>query len=316
MKLNLHIERLVLEGLPVTRHDGPRIKAAVTAELHRLIAVQGISEALRQGAAVPALRAAEMSIGESGSPGRLGTQDCEVGSRKSGEKRMSPHRTASIPKPFPATLEGTNGAILQKRAASGPGMSPGSTQSQETPTVTALLQRAASETSHSLDEPVRSSLGQHLGYDLSQVRVHSGSASANAAESIGARAYTLGNDIHLGAETRGMDRNEYHGLLTHEAVHTIQQGGRTVAPHAGLKTSSPSDAAEREAEHIAASAASPSLALRDRLRAEVPAQTVTRSVSPHLQRDLTGKKTVKDGDFDLNLKKESHPGGKSGLAGQ
>jgi hypothetical protein len=74
MKLNLHIDRLVLEGLPVNRHDGPRIQAAVTAELHRLIATQGIAEALRQGGAVPSVRAGDLRLGERGSPQRMGTQ--------------------------------------------------------------------------------------------------------------------------------------------------------------------------------------------------------------------------------------------------
>jgi hypothetical protein len=74
MKINVHIERLVLEGLPVGGHDGPRVRAAVTAELERLIRVQGISGQLRSTGAVPEIRAEPLHLGERTSARRLGTQ--------------------------------------------------------------------------------------------------------------------------------------------------------------------------------------------------------------------------------------------------
>jgi hypothetical protein len=37
MKINLHIERLVLDGLPISRRDGPAIETAVRSELSRLL---------------------------------------------------------------------------------------------------------------------------------------------------------------------------------------------------------------------------------------------------------------------------------------
>src|SRR4051794_15991238 len=46
---------------------------------------------------------------------------------------------------------------------------------------------------------LRSRFEGSLGTDLSAVRLHTGAASADAAASVGARAYTLGNDIHFGA---------------------------------------------------------------------------------------------------------------------
>jgi hypothetical protein len=38
MKINLHIENLVLDGLPLARRDGPAVQAAVQQELARLLA--------------------------------------------------------------------------------------------------------------------------------------------------------------------------------------------------------------------------------------------------------------------------------------
>jgi len=165
------------------------------------------------------------------------------------------------------------------------------------------LQRAATESAGALDPALRARLETGLGRDFSSVRVHSGPQSARAAERMSARAYTLGNDIHLGAEAQSLSSGERSHLLTHEAVHTVQQGGGRVAPHAGLGVSSPNDAAEREAEHIAQAlhtSRSPSLALRDRLRSAPLA--VARSVAPQLQRDLSGKFPVSQGEFNLGLK--------------
>jgi hypothetical protein len=165
------------------------------------------------------------------------------------------------------------------------------------------LQRAATESAGALDPALRASLETGLGRDFSSVRVHSGPQSARAAERMGARAYTLGNDIHLGAAAQALSSGERSHLLTHEAVHTVQQGSGRVAPHAGLGVSSPNDAAEIEAERIAQTLhtpRSPSLALRDSLRSAP--LTVARSVVPQLQRDLSGKFPIAQGEFSLDLK--------------
>jgi hypothetical protein len=188
--------------------------------------------------------------------------------------------------------------------------------------VVQTLSRAAAEASTPIHEPLRSSLGDHIGQDLSYVKVHSGAASADAAEFIGARAYTLGTDIHLGKESHSLSRSAFDRLIAHEAIHTVQQGGGAVTPHTGLTVSDPHDAAEQEADHIAESVTrnpiqflSRSLALRDQMRASMPGQHIGRSVSPQIQRDLTGKYPTAGGDFNLNLKTESHPGGVSGMKG-
>jgi hypothetical protein len=185
-----------------------------------------------------------------------------------------------------------------------------------------FLKHAASDSASPLEPTFRRGLEQHLGHDLSSVRIHQGPATDRAADHLGARAYTLGNSIYLGSEALSLSSSERARLLAHEAVHTVQQGGATVAPQAGLAVSSPHDAAEREAEQIAATfdtpstaPASQSLALRDSMLANSGRPSIARMVAPQLQRDLTGKKPVKDGEFDLNLKTESHAGGTNGMSG-
>ena len=172
------------------------------------------------------------------------------------------------------------------------------------------LKRAASDAARPLDPVVQRTLAERLGHDFGRVRIHDGPASAAAAAHLGARAYTLGADIHLGADARSLGGRERFELLAHEAVHAVQQGGGTVVPHASLAVSEPADAAEREAREIAASlrtAPSRSLALRDQLRAGV--------VTPRIQRDLTDKFKVAGGEFKLDLKTNSNPGGVSGMRG-
>lgn len=67
-------------------------------------------------------------------------------------------------------------------------------------------------------EDVKSQLGQKLGADFSDIRVHTGAAAADKADSIGAKAYTQGRDVYFGSE--GYDAT----TAAHELVHTVQQG--------------------------------------------------------------------------------------------
>lgn len=71
--IKVHIERLVLDGLPVTRAQGPLVQAAVEAELSRLLSEGGLGHELAAGGAVPAVRAD--SINSAGkSPAQIGRQ--------------------------------------------------------------------------------------------------------------------------------------------------------------------------------------------------------------------------------------------------
>jgi hypothetical protein len=65
--IHLHIERLILDGLPLDRSQGPHVQAAVEAELARLLTVNGLGEQFQSGGAVPSVRAPEMQITNNGS---------------------------------------------------------------------------------------------------------------------------------------------------------------------------------------------------------------------------------------------------------
>jgi hypothetical protein len=74
MNIRLHIERLVLDGLPVTSAQGPRVKAAIEAELGRLLSEGGVSPELASGAALPSVHAPAVQSPRGIAPAQLGTQ--------------------------------------------------------------------------------------------------------------------------------------------------------------------------------------------------------------------------------------------------
>jgi hypothetical protein len=74
MNIQLHIERLVLDGLPIGAHDGRLVQAAVEAELSRLLAAGIAPDAFGQGFAVPSVRADAVRLEIGATPHGIGTQ--------------------------------------------------------------------------------------------------------------------------------------------------------------------------------------------------------------------------------------------------
>ena len=74
MNINLHIERLVLDGLDIAPERRQILQAAVEQELSRLLTERGLSPGLAQGVAVPRLSASAMQLNSTSSPTELGQQ--------------------------------------------------------------------------------------------------------------------------------------------------------------------------------------------------------------------------------------------------
>lgn len=72
MSVRIHIERLVLDGLPLTAADGPALRAAVTAELARLAAAGGLSPALLAAGRVRGVAGGPLRVTRGGPAGELG----------------------------------------------------------------------------------------------------------------------------------------------------------------------------------------------------------------------------------------------------
>ncbi|MFE7131089.1 DUF4157 domain-containing protein [Streptomyces sp. NPDC057638] len=102
-----------------------------------------------------------------------------------------------------------------------------------------------------LDHRTRTEMETRLGADFSGVRVHADTAARTSAAEVGARAYTSGSHVVLGAG--GADRH----TLAHELVHVVQQRRGPVSGSDtghGFRVSDPSDRFEREADTVAAGA--------------------------------------------------------------
>src|SRR5579875_1506966 len=72
-----------------------------------------------------------------------------------------------------------------------------------------------------LDPETRSAMESRFGQDFSQVRVHTDTASGNAAQALHAQAFTMGNDVFFDSGKYRPDPND--PLLAHELAHVVQQ---------------------------------------------------------------------------------------------
>jgi hypothetical protein len=116
----------------------------------------------------------------------------------------------------------------------------------------AQVERAASSSGAPLPGTLQRKFEASLGADLSGVRVHTGSESASAADSVSAKAYTVGSDIHFGAGQYDPSSRGGEELLAHEVAHTVQQsGGAARKAQFKLEVSQPGDALELEADSAA-----------------------------------------------------------------
>jgi len=96
----------------------------------------------------------------------------------------------------------------------------------------------------SLDENTRTQMENNFGTSFADVRVHTGSAAQQLNRSVGAKAFTTGNDIFFGPNGNPTDQ----GLLAHELTHVVQQRSMN---HSGPMTVGPAnDQYEQEADGV------------------------------------------------------------------
>lgn len=109
-----------------------------------------------------------------------------------------------------------------------------------------------------LPATVRTRMEPQLGADLSQVRLHTSGESAETAGQLGARAFTVGSDVHFNSGEFAPGTKEGDRLIAHELTHVVQgqKSGVQRKPesgeeeHAGADVSQPGDPAEKEADAV------------------------------------------------------------------
>ncbi|WP_025741552.1 eCIS core domain-containing protein [Aquimarina pacifica] len=86
-----------------------------------------------------------------------------------------------------------------------------------------------------LPDGVKTQMESGFGADFSGVRVHTGSTSVGMNKTLGAQAFTSGNDIHFNENKFNPATTEGQTLLAHELTHTIQQGASGPSGQEGTK---------------------------------------------------------------------------------
>jgi hypothetical protein len=137
----------------------------------------------------------------------------------------------------PATLAASSaGRIIQRKQ---PGVSPiGDPLEREADAVAdrvlgapepARVQRLSSGGESggggALDPGTRNFFESRFHHDLSRVRIHDDLTAAEAARSIGARAFTTGWDVSFAAGQYSPETHSGRRLLAHELTHVLQQNG-------------------------------------------------------------------------------------------
>lgn len=149
------------------------------------------------------------------------------------------------------------------------------------------VERATSSAGQPLPGELRDRFEGSLGVDLSSVRIHTGADSARASKALGARAYTMGQDIHFNqGQYDPVDPFGVH-LLAHEVAHTVQQAGSAASVQEKLEVSAPGDSLEREADRAADAMVAGEAA------AVSAAAAISRQV---IQREPEGQPADKGGD--------------------
>ena len=74
MNIKLHIERLILDGVPLDRRQALQLQAAVEASLARLLGDGGLGAALTSGATLASIQGSAIQGANCTDPAALGTQ--------------------------------------------------------------------------------------------------------------------------------------------------------------------------------------------------------------------------------------------------
>lgn len=144
-------------------------------------------------------------------------------------------RSALLRKPDHAILSG----LVQRKARDANGVAEGADSA---------VAAASSSSGSPLPANLQRKFESSLGADLSGVRVHIGGSSSAANDAVGAKAYTMGNDVHFGAGQYDPSSKGGEHLLAHEVAHTVQQSGGAQRMQFKLAVSSPGDSHEHEAD--------------------------------------------------------------------
>ena len=277
--IHLHIERLILDGLPIERAQGPHVQAAVEAELSRLLTENGLAaSASRWRRAQCARNCDSTDAGQQSHPD--GNPDCAIRLQRNREHTMSGQAAVQTQTAAKPTFTPIASGVLQRQCACGQHTSAGGECEECKKKREGTLQRAAINPSpvhevppivhevlrspgQPLDAATRAFMEPRFGHDFSGVRVHTDAKAAESARAVNAsgvygrtRSWSFGEGQYVPHTSIGRQ------LMAHELTHVVQRHMEPQSAPMNLALGSASDRLEREAEQLAYSvtASGPSLA--------------------------------------------------------
>lgn len=103
-----------------------------------------------------------------------------------------------------------------------------------------------------LDSATQEKTGAAMGYDFSDVRVHTSPESDNLNRELGAKAFTSGQDLFFRQGAYEPNSSGGQELIAHELTHVVQQGtGAVSSGGSGMTVNAPGDTFEHEADAVA-----------------------------------------------------------------
>jgi outer membrane protein OmpA-like peptidoglycan-associated protein len=104
-------------------------------------------------------------------------------------------------------------------------MKPANTSAPAAGAAPAVVHEVVRSPGHPLDPATRAFFEPRFGYDLGNVRIHTGSSADASARRLNALAYTAGSDIVVAGDHYSPNTGDGRKLLAHELTHVIQQTG-------------------------------------------------------------------------------------------
>jgi hypothetical protein len=139
------------------------------------------------------------------------------------------------------------------------------------------------------------------GQDLSDVRLHTSGPAPEMADQLGARAFTVGNDIVVASGEPPTGTLDGDALLAHELAHAAQQSTATDTGAAAKSDAQASDLAELAADDVAADAVI-GLWTGARTRLSEAGPTVAARVRTGLRLQRCGRAKIDPTKEELNKK--------------
>lgn len=112
------------------------------------------------------------------------------------------------------------------------------------------VERVLSATGRPLDGSVRRFMESRFGEHFGDVRIHDDREAHGASRALGARAFTVGDDIAFARGRYQPATEAGRRLIAHELTHVVQQRGMVSAQRSGLIQREPDGAAEQALREV------------------------------------------------------------------